>query len=88
MQIKGRADTRPEIDREHDGQISPLKVRPEGNQAKNLQADQHEEEEQINFVVLKHDGAKWDATRSASETKSTPNILIERMTPQSRFLRR
>src|SRR5688500_10112279 len=51
MQIKRRADARPEIDGEHERQVVPLKLRAETDDAQDLQADQRNEEIKIELVV-------------------------------------
>jgi hypothetical protein len=55
MQIKRGADARPEIDREHDRQVMPMKLRAETDDAEHLQADQRNEEIEIELIVLKHE---------------------------------
>ena len=55
MKIKGGADAGPKINRKHDRQIGPLKTRAERDNAEQLKTDKHDEKEQIQFFVLKHE---------------------------------
>ena len=74
MQIESRADSRPEINGEHDRQVTPLEARPERNQAKDLQTNENDEEKKIEFVVLKHE-AKWDAAR-VPQRRNRPRSFV------------
>src|SRR2546430_16186959 len=58
MEIKRRAESAPEKDGEHDRQIRKLKTRNESDHSKQLQCDQDNENEQIEFFVLKHAAGK------------------------------
>jgi hypothetical protein len=62
VQIKSCADSGPEIDGEHDWQVSPLEARAKRHDSENLQTQENDEEEKIKFVVLEHE-ARWDAAR-------------------------
>ena len=60
VQVKSRADSRPEINGEHDRQVSPLEARPERHNPKDLETNESDEKKKIEFVMLKHE-AKWNA---------------------------
>src|SRR4029453_15771713 len=61
MQIQGRADSAPEKQRQHDGQIEEVKARQQSDHSEHLQHDKDDENEKIEFFVLKH-AAKWTRT--------------------------
>jgi hypothetical protein len=61
MQIEGRADSAPEKQRQHDGQIERMEARQQPDHSEHLQHDEDDENEKIEFFVLKH-AAKWTRT--------------------------
>src|SRR5580700_2760982 len=54
MQIKGRADSAPEKDHQHDGQIGKFKAVEQTDHAQYLQTDQDDENKEVDSFVLKH----------------------------------
>lgn len=54
MEIKRRADSAPEKDRQHDGQIRKLEAVKETDDTQNLQSDEGGKDYQLNLFVLKH----------------------------------
>ena len=54
MQIKCRAHSAPEKERQHDRQIGKLEARHEPDHPEQLQCDQDNENEKIKFFVLEH----------------------------------
>src|ERR1700680_2200958 len=54
MQIKCRADSAPEKERQHDRQIGKVKAREEPNQAEQLKSDQDKKNAQLNLFAFKH----------------------------------
>ena len=84
MQIESRADARPEINGEHDRQISPLKARPERDHSENLQTDENDKEEEIEFIVLKHE-ARWDAARVPQRRNRLSMFLSNRVCGKTSF---
>lgn len=55
VQIESRADARPKVNEEHDREVGPLEARPERHDPEHLQPNEDHEEEEIEFIVLKHE---------------------------------
>src|SRR5258707_14173196 len=54
MQIKGRAESNPKINAEHDRQVVKLKASPDSCDPECLQQDEDRENSDIEFFVLEH----------------------------------
>ena len=54
MQIKCRADSAPEKDYQHDGQIRKVETMEKAEHAQNLQSNQYNKNQQMEFFVFKH----------------------------------
>ena len=71
MQIKSCADTAPEKQRDHDGQIKRMEARQQSDESEQLQGDQDNEKEEIESFVLKHVAQGQEA---ANPGHSTPTV--------------
>ena len=72
MQIKCRADSAPEKDYEHDGQIRKVETMEKAEHAQNLQSNQYNKNQQMEFFVLKHAAGKEEneaAYRAAAKSR-------------------
>src|ERR1700682_4676857 len=87
VQIKSRADSRPEINGEHDRQVSPLEARPERHESEDLQTNENDEEKKIKFVVFEHE-AKWDAARVPQRRNRPRSFLLNELPRKALFTRR
>jgi hypothetical protein len=68
MQVKSRADSAPEEQRDHDGQIKRMEARQQPNNPQYLQQDQDDEDEKIEFFVLKHVAQGQEAANPGHST--------------------
>ena len=73
MQIKCRADSAPEKDYEHDGQIRKVETMEKAEHAQNLQSNQYNKNQQMEFFVFKH----------AAEKKKTKQPTGPQLNPES-----
>ena len=58
MKIKCRADSAPEKDYQHDGQIRKVETMEKAEHAQNLQSNQYNKNQQMKFFVFKHAAEK------------------------------
>src|SRR5437899_2064957 len=75
MQIKCRAHSAPEKERQHDRQIGKLEARQEPDHSEQLQCDQDNENEKIKFFVLKH-AARWSENEAANRPRLNPDARV------------
>src|SRR4029450_4112530 len=75
MQIERRADSAPEKQRQHDGQIEEVKARQQSDHSEDLQHDEDDENEKIEFFVLKH-AAKWARTEQPTGPQLNPEVAV------------
>ena len=54
MQIKCRADSAPEKDYQHNGQVRKVETMEKAEHAQNLQSNQYNKNQQMEFFVFKH----------------------------------
>ena len=54
MQVKSRAETAPDIDREHDREVTKMKVSPERSHAQKLEEDENAKNSDIELFVSEH----------------------------------
>ena len=73
MQIKCRADSAPEKDYQHDGQIRKVETMEKAENAQNLQSNQYNKNQQMEFFVFKH----------AAEEKKTKQPTGPQLNPES-----
>ena len=73
MQIKCRADSAPEKDYQHDGQIRKVETMEKAEHAQNLQSNQYNKNQQMEFFVLKH----------AAEEEKTEQPTGPQLNPES-----
>ena len=73
VQIKRRADSAPEKERQHDRQIGKVEARQKSDHSEQLQDDQGNENEKIEFFVLKHVAQGQEA---ANPGHSTPTRIL------------
>src|SRR2546428_10075924 len=75
MQIKCRAHSAPEKERQHDRQIGKLETRQESDHPEQLQCDQDNENEKVKFFVLEH-AAKWGENEAANRPRLNPDARV------------
>src|SRR4029078_10900066 len=80
MQIKGRAESNPKINAEHDRQGVKLKASPDSRDPECLQHDEDRENSDIEFFVLEHSGGEQTAAarrrRSQCRREAGPRQAI------------
>ncbi len=74
MQIKSCANTAPEKQWDHDGQIKRMEARQQSDESEQLQGDQDNEKEEIESFVLKHLAQGQEAANPghSTPTSNTP----------------
>src|SRR4029078_6537215 len=80
MQIKGRAESNPKINAEHDRQVVKLKASPDSRDPECLQHDEDRENSDIEFFVLEQSGGEQTAAarrrRSQCRREAGPRQAI------------
>ena len=75
MQIECRADSAPEKQRQHDGQIEKVKARQESDHSEHLERDEDDENKKIELFVFKH-AAKWARTKQPTGPQLNPEVAV------------